>query len=356
MKKLVIIFFLLGTINSISSQTIIRVFEKDGNIFCQNDKGEDEQLTFTGIDSYPTLARDTNLIAFVRKIPRETPITSEEYDYIDQIWLMDYNNDSLSKLFEETHNSLECGYGQLLFGLENKDLYFMAAKWATSRAIYKINISSRNIDFVTDSNHLELVKRGKFKGCLITRKHDYLFSIEKGSFDWYWIETTDRELIAPFGYSYNQVHAFKKNYTSTITYNTCADLSANFQIDYPIDWICDEYFYKSDNSGYGSYFHDTFENVKMWVYTNPIKNTSLVKSYDIDLSDPSFKITYDIKKENWYVISGLKEKMIFYKKVIKSNIDFELKTIYLEYPQEFQVYIDQILMDILNSFSELEQL
>lgn len=60
-------------------------------------------------------------------------------------------------------------------------------------------------------------------------------------------------------------------------------------------------------------------------------------------------ITYKVKKENWFVISGINEdNNIFYNKsIIKNGIQFHLR---ITYPEKDKTYMDKILSKISNSF------
>jgi hypothetical protein len=74
----------------------------------------------------------------------------------------------------------------------------------------------------------------------------------------------------------------------------------------------------------------------------------LDKTYKDDLK--SFNgIVYKVKKNNWFVISGVNEdKNIFYNKsIIKNGVQFHLR---ITYPEKHKTYMNKILSKISNSF------
>ena len=74
----------------------------------------------------------------------------------------------------------------------------------------------------------------------------------------------------------------------------------------------------------------------------------LNQTYNDDLK--SFNgIVYKVKKNNWFVISGVNEdKNIFYNKsIIKNGVQFHLR---ITYPEKHKTYMNKILSKISNSF------
>jgi hypothetical protein len=72
------------------------------------------------------------------------------------------------------------------FSNDGNLLYFRTAAWTTSAAVFSVDIKTKEIRFVTDSNYLEVIKTGKYKGMLITMPHRY-YNDKEGSYDYYYI-------------------------------------------------------------------------------------------------------------------------------------------------------------------------
>ncbi|MCX6795780.1 MAG: hypothetical protein NT165_03615 [Candidatus Falkowbacteria bacterium] len=72
------------------------------------------------------------------------------------------------------------------FSIDGNYLYFSSAAWTTSEAVFSVNIKTDDIRFITDSNYVEVVKNGKYKGMLITNHHRY-YKDKEGSYDHYYI-------------------------------------------------------------------------------------------------------------------------------------------------------------------------
>lgn len=76
--------------------------------------------------------------------------------------------------------------------------------------------------------------------------------------------------------------------------------------------------------------------------------TELNQTYENDLKSYN-GIIYKVKKNNWFVISGVNEdKDVFYNKsIIKNGVQFHLR---INYPEKHKNYMNKILSKISNSF------
>lgn len=82
--------------------------------------------------------------------------------------------------FDEIYN-LQIGD----FSNDNKYLYFFSRAWTTSAAIFSVNLETKEIKFISNSNYLEVIEEGEYKDYLILSQHRYYPS--GGSYDNYYI-------------------------------------------------------------------------------------------------------------------------------------------------------------------------
>lgn len=107
----------------------------------------------------------------------------------------------------------------VVYNQANSDLYFMSDAWATSGAIHKLNKKAwmnalefnsmptqKDVSFITDGNSLYLIRSGKFSGNLIVSKHKY--KKEGGSYDPYFLVTTDGKVLKEIGETKESVDSF----------------------------------------------------------------------------------------------------------------------------------------------------
>lgn len=125
---------------------------------------------------------------------------AETTSYYNEIWMFDFATKNKSLLvksgdikdlkianvnkdnfpFSEIHDLI---LGE--FSNDGKYFYFASYAWSTSYAVFSININSKEIKLITDSNYLEVIKAGKYKDMLLTMHHRYYDG--GGTYDYYYI-------------------------------------------------------------------------------------------------------------------------------------------------------------------------
>ena len=207
--------------------SLYAVSEKNGNIFITDKKGQTKQLTFSGKDSQPSLSPDEKTVVFVRNTPdKKIKVNMGQKDEVEanEIWIIDADGknpklvieagkESLTPKGMEAHRlakekGIEAPKGKELtitlaklsspqFSPDGKLLYFMSMRWVTSDAIHIMNLNNKFVCFVTDGNSLEVIKKGKYTGHLIVKKHRYFLG--GGSYDWFYLLSNYGIENAPLG-------------------------------------------------------------------------------------------------------------------------------------------------------------
>jgi hypothetical protein len=126
-------------------------------------------------------------------------ITGNKFEY-NELWVYDFNSKEKSLLVKSGKlkdlkiinvNENNFPFDEILnlsmatFSNDSKYFYFFSQAWATSGAVFSINLENREISFITDSNYVEVIRSGEFKDMLITNHHRYYKG--GGSYDFYYI-------------------------------------------------------------------------------------------------------------------------------------------------------------------------
>ena len=124
-----------------------------------------------------------------------------------------------------------------------------------------------------------------------------------------------------------------------------------FDSEYGITIELPEYFSKGILVAGGTlqWFNNTIDNdIQLSIESfgsGTIKD--LNESYQSDLKNET-NVTYKVKKNNWYVISGKNEDGIFYNKsIIKNGIQFHLRIIYQDKNKQL---VENLIGRISSSF------
>ena len=201
------------------------VFDNEGNIFLKYTDGQEKQLTFTGIDEQVSLSSDNKKIVFLRNIPGKVNIeafyendlefsglTTDQVN-LSQILVLDLNSMKEEKIFDagiikdkyikngsnftDNFNVISDIYHPI-FSLDGGKVYFMSSAWATSAAIFSVDINTGQIAFISDGNALDVIREGVFAGGLLVQKHKY-FKDVGGSYDHYFVIDDDGNEIKDVG-------------------------------------------------------------------------------------------------------------------------------------------------------------
>jgi len=150
----------------------------DGNIFYRDKNSKETQITFKNLDFNPIWSPDKQKIAFLRQPTNDAIVecSGESYGFggnsWHEIWLYDLitQEEILLTSAEDTcYGYIE----KLIFSLDEKRIYFKHSKWVTSSAIEVVDIKTKEVNFITGGNTLEVIQEGEYKGNLLVSKHKY---------------------------------------------------------------------------------------------------------------------------------------------------------------------------------------
>jgi hypothetical protein len=159
--------------------------------------------------------------AFLRKSTNvATFFAMETADLLsDQIWLL--KQDTGEEILLVADQTPETGSNQedmenliqliveesLMFSQDANNLYFLANAWATSAALHVVDINSRTRTFLLPANELvSIIANGIYAGHLVVQQQRYFLG--GGSYDWYWLFTSDGSEVGPIGDTRDDVNAF----------------------------------------------------------------------------------------------------------------------------------------------------
>jgi hypothetical protein len=153
----------------------INAIIKHGNVWLIDSNGIDQQLTSTGKDTMPVISLDRKCVTFIRQTNGPKNATSN-FDS-SQIWLVDLKSNTTTLVVQSKPDSantlslLRGGFDALQFSPDSKYLYFLSIAWPLSMAVHRIDLSTKQDQFVSDGNSLYVIPKGAHAGYLIVLKH-----------------------------------------------------------------------------------------------------------------------------------------------------------------------------------------
>jgi hypothetical protein len=144
------------------------VFVKGGNIYYRDAHDLVRRITDKGLDSGPTLSPDGTRIAFVRT---EARATQEGDGDITALYLFDIASGrgvcaiGPHPQFMSVHSPV--------FSPDGGFVYILASRWATSDAVYQVDLANRTEQFVIDGNTDTVIRNGPWRGYLLVSRHRY---------------------------------------------------------------------------------------------------------------------------------------------------------------------------------------
>jgi len=150
----------------------------DGNIFYRDKNLKETQITFKNLDVEAILSPDKEKIAFLRQTTNDPTVECLEEPYgfggnsWHEIWLYDLTTQKETLLT----SAKDTCYGyieKLIFSLDEKKVYFKHSKWVTSSAIEVVEIKTKEVNFISGGNTLEIIQKGEYRGNLLVSKHKY---------------------------------------------------------------------------------------------------------------------------------------------------------------------------------------
>lgn len=91
-----------------------------------------------------------------------------------ELWLVRVKTDVAELLLRGKDDSdpkkVLAGFSSLCFSPEGQYLYFVSAAWATSGSVQKLDLKTRNVQFLIDGDEVVVVKRGPNAGALLVER------------------------------------------------------------------------------------------------------------------------------------------------------------------------------------------
>jgi Tol biopolymer transport system component len=176
------------------------VMSKNGNIYLV------DKITMHGGNSQPSISPDGTLIAYLHKI--NIKVQSKDAMSCNNEILVRSINGSIHAIIKSfTHRLKLAGIGAIRLscfsapqvGPNDKHLYFIAAAYATSGAVFSYTIKNKTLRFISSGNTLQVVTSGRYSGDLIINQHRYFAS--GGSFNAYYLYSPHGKLLMMVGKS-----------------------------------------------------------------------------------------------------------------------------------------------------------
>ena len=106
---------------------------------------------------------------------------------------------------------------------------------------------------------------------------------------------------------------------------------------------------ESEN-GDGQAFQGAGARLEVWAsQASETLNETLESKFDRELSDPNREVTYQVSRDDWFVVSGYEEGQIFYQKTfVRGGLEY---TFLLTYLPEVRGTFDKVVSMVAESFS-----
>lgn len=153
------------------------VSDEGGDIVFTDKAGSQKQITTSHLDSDPSLSDDNRRIVFVRRTPGRTIGTGISDADKNELWLALVDGAKAPWRVLAGHAGSFTGPDLMLAGFscpqfspDGKRVYFVAETWATSAAIYVLDVETGKTTFLDTASSLEVIGVGKHKGFLIVEE------------------------------------------------------------------------------------------------------------------------------------------------------------------------------------------
>ncbi len=187
----------------------VEVEVEEGNIFAVDGLEKRIQLTSYGLDRDPSLSPDGRRVVFIRETPGRLidlgPVDGESVLVsAGEIWVAEVDG-SGSRCIAEGREQGESprGASEPYYGFEtplfkscSEKIVFRCICWATSSAVYEIDLRDLSTRYLTHGNALEVILTGKYKDHLLIQQHR---NRQEGSYDWYWLVASDGRVLDSVG-------------------------------------------------------------------------------------------------------------------------------------------------------------
>jgi hypothetical protein len=107
---------------------------------------------------------------------------------------LDLPDSDYTKIFG---NSIR-GISRPQFSADGSRLYFLASAWATSHAVFYIDLNNDKVNYLTHGNVFQVLTDGAYAGSLLIEQHRYYPAPNYGSFDHRWLVSPEGEVLFDF--------------------------------------------------------------------------------------------------------------------------------------------------------------
>jgi len=160
----------------ISAQSVSVI---DGNIFFHGKDGAPRQLTSSGLDSDPHLSKDGQLIVFVRETPSFKIDTGLGDVENNELWIAETAGGRPPRRvlvgrpggFREDESLVLAGFAAPQFSPDKRRIYFSSTVWATSPAVWMLDLATGQTGLLAVGFGPEVLQRGNYAGHVIVRKN-----------------------------------------------------------------------------------------------------------------------------------------------------------------------------------------
>jgi len=224
-------------IYSISGNKSLKIVK--GNIFLTEENNEEEQITFTGLDTEAIFSPNEKKIAFLRENPERTTCYGDGCVRWNELWL--YNlvveeETILWRGYKEEHSAKIVNLHNLVFlPNDNENIYFMREGWVTSNAIDRLDISTKEKKFIIDGNSMEVINDGEYKGNLLVFMHRYPHHAVAvyGAYDRYFVISPEGEKLLAIGHKEDFYNGNYFQTTQEQRDDFMKDVEKFFNIEFP---------------------------------------------------------------------------------------------------------------------------
>lgn len=161
-KRYAALALLLLCAYSIAGEVVVQqgdLFYKEGSTV--------RQLTTDAHNSDAVVSHDGKRVAYVH--------TARE---ASEIWIVDIEGHSphclvRSHVDNDPKKNLT-NMNTLMFSNDGMAIYFLSEAWVTSNALHKFDLRTQKQSYITDSNDIRVLAKGKYAGYLVVNKHEYV--------------------------------------------------------------------------------------------------------------------------------------------------------------------------------------
>lgn len=154
------------------------VLEHDGNVHAIIE-GKTVQLTSLGLDSEPVASPDGRMFAFVRRTPGRFIGSGLSRTDRNELWVGELTPGATARKVLTGHAGdvaarkyrVMAGFYDLSFSNDGRSLYFLSTTWATSHALWRVDLDSGKPKLVVAGTiEYAVLREGPHRGMLIANR------------------------------------------------------------------------------------------------------------------------------------------------------------------------------------------